>query len=73
MEKIYLSITEAVEFLQKIGYPASKRGLYQHTSEGTIPFYRYGKLKMLFKKDELKKWAENELICEGSNKIKTAL
>ncbi|MDD4439373.1 MAG: helix-turn-helix domain-containing protein [Tissierellia bacterium] len=73
MEKIYLSVSEAALFLQKMGYPVTKRTIYQHTSEGAIPFYRFGKLKMLFKPDELKKWAENELVCEGSNKVKTAL
>ncbi len=73
MEKIYLSVAEAVDFLRMIGFPANKSTIYQNTSNGTIPFYRFGKLKMLFKPDELKEWAESELTCGGSNKVKTAL
>lgn len=38
MEKIYLSVSEAALFLQKMGYPVTKRTIYQHTSEGAIPF-----------------------------------
>lgn len=51
----------ALEFLNANGYPISKGQLYKETSNGTIPFQKFGS-KLHFRKSELQQWAENRLI-----------
>lgn len=51
----------ALDFLNANGYPISKGQLYKETSNGTIPFQKFGS-KLHFRKSELLEWAENRLI-----------
>lgn len=51
----------ALEYLNANGYPISKGQLYKETSNGTIPFQKFGS-KLHFRKSELQQWAENRLI-----------
>lgn len=51
----------ALEFLNANGYPISKGQLYKETSNGTIPFQKFGS-KLHFRKSELLQWAEARLI-----------
>ena len=55
-----LSINEALKFIADQGYPVSKSKLYKLTSEGKIPFEKFG-MRVLFKKDKLIEWIENEM------------
>ncbi|HEU4790074.1 MAG TPA: helix-turn-helix domain-containing protein [Flavobacterium sp.] len=55
-----LSINEAVKFLLEKGFPVSKSKLYKLTSEGKIPFEKFG-MRVLFKQDKLIDWIENEM------------
>lgn len=56
-----LDAAGALEFLNSNGYTISKAQLYKETSNGTIPFHKFGN-KLHFKKSELKAWAENRLV-----------
>lgn len=51
----------ALEFLNSHGYTISKGQLYKETSNGTIPFHKFGN-KLHFKTEELKAWAESRLV-----------
>nr|WP_315198259.1 helix-turn-helix domain-containing protein [uncultured Flavobacterium sp.] len=55
-----LSINEAVKFMLEKGFPVSKSKLYKLTSEGKIPFEKFG-MRVLFKQDKLIDWIENEM------------
>lgn len=61
VQKRNLNVTEAVEFLNEMGIPITKSTLYRHTMNGTIPFYRFGERKLMFKADELEEWANSKL------------
>lgn len=65
MEKMYLSVNEAVKYLQSLGLPIHKSSLYKMTMEKTIPFKRFGEHRIVFQADELKSWLENMLVDEG--------
>lgn len=56
-----LDAAGALEFLNSNGYTISKAQLYKKTSNGTIPFHKFGN-KLHFKKSELKAWAESRLV-----------
>lgn len=56
-----LDAAGALEFLNSNGYTISKAQLYKETSNGTIPFHKFGN-KLHFKKSELKEWAESRLV-----------
>ena len=51
----------ALEFLNANGYPIKQGQLYKETSNGTIPFQKFGS-KLHFRKSELLDWAESRLI-----------
>lgn len=55
-----LSINEAQAFFLEQGFPISKSKLYKLTSEGKIPFEKFG-IRVLFKQDKLIEWIENEM------------
>ncbi|KAF5077790.1 hypothetical protein DSECCO2_146830 [anaerobic digester metagenome] len=59
MEKIYLTINEAVEYLQGLGLPVKKSTLYKQTMDRTIKFYRFGGQKIVIKVDDLREWIES--------------
>lgn len=56
-----LDAAGALEFLNAHGYTISKAQLYKETSNGTIPFHKFGN-KLHFKTEELKAWAESRLV-----------
>lgn len=60
-EKVFLTINEAEQYLNEIGYPIRKSSLYKHTMAGTIPFKRFGGRKIVFQPDALDEWAEAQL------------
>lgn len=62
-----LSLSDAINFLKENGYPTSKGKIYQLTSQGSIPFGKYGN-KLVFSRKELLIWA-SEKIC----KVKTMI
>ena len=51
MEKVYLTIDEAVDYLS-----IAKSYLYKMTAKKRIPFYRPTGKKIYFKKSELDDW-----------------
>lgn len=51
-----INVDQAVSYLNKQGYPIKKSTLYKMTSKGSIPFYRWGRRKILFKPEELNEW-----------------
>jgi excisionase family DNA binding protein len=55
-----LSINEAVKFFLEQGFPVSKSKLYKLTSEGKIPYDKFG-IRVLFRQDKLIDWIENEM------------
>lgn len=56
-----LDAAGALEYLNSNGYTISQGQLYKETSNGTIPFHKFGN-KLHFKTSELKAWAENRLV-----------
>lgn len=56
-----LDAAGALAFLNANGYPISKGQLYKETSNGTIPYQKFGN-KLHFRASELLVWAENRLI-----------
>ena len=56
-----LNIDEAMEYLSGLGVDVPKSTMYRHTMNGTIPFYRFGERKLMFKADELEEWASHQL------------
>ena len=56
-----LDATGALEFLNANGYPLSRGQLYKETSNGTIPFQKFGN-KLHFYKSQLIGWAESRLV-----------
>lgn len=55
-----LSINEAQKFFKEQGLPISKSKLYKLTSEGKIPYDKFG-IRVLFRQDKLIGWIENEM------------
>lgn len=51
----------ALAFLNANGYPIKQGQLYKETSNGTIPFQKFGS-KLHFRKSELLEWAERRLV-----------
>ena len=56
-----LDAAGALAFLNANGYPISKGQLYKETSNGTIPYQKFGN-KLHFKASQLIEWAERRLI-----------
>lgn len=56
-----ISLDEAVDFLQEIGCPVSKKTLYKLTSTSRIPYKKFcGKL--IFSRKELQLWAQQQIV-----------
>lgn len=55
-----LSINEAQAFFLEQGFQISKSKLYKLTSEGKIPYDKFG-IRVLFRKEKLINWIENEM------------
>ena len=54
-----ITLNDALELLEKHGYPTSKAKIYKLTSTGKIPCKTYGN-KLVFSRKELLLWAENQ-------------
>lgn len=52
-EKEIFSIDEAVEYLVNKGFRITKNTLYAHTHNGTIDYFRFGKRKLSFTREQL--------------------
>ncbi len=59
-EQETLNIDEATNYLNSVGYSVKKSTLYKMTSEGKIPFHRFGERKLVFKASELGEWIESK-------------
>lgn len=59
-----LNIDEALKFLNDNGCPTSRGKLYHLTSKGKIPFWKYG-IKLVFYREELLKWIEEQVLKVG--------
>lgn len=55
-----LSIDEAQAFFIEQGFQISKSKLYKLTSEGKIPYDKFG-VRVLFRQEKLMNWIENEM------------
>lgn len=64
-----LSINEAQKFMQEQGFPVSKSKLYKLTSEGKIPYDKFG-IRVLFRQDKLIDWIENEMNLSTKSESK---
>lgn len=56
-----LSVDEAVTYLNANGAKISKSTIYKLTSEGKIPFRRFGERKLIFDRNELEQWAQDRI------------
>lgn len=61
-----LSLESALQFLNENGYSTSKGRLYQLTSQGIIPYGKYGN-KLIFSRKKLLTWAETQTIQVTEN------
>ncbi|OJV18832.1 MAG: hypothetical protein BGO30_03395 [Bacteroidetes bacterium 41-46] len=61
MEKKYLSLDEAVEFLKNKGLPIAKNYFYVLSCKKQVPLIRFGGRKLVFDAEELNLWAESRL------------
>lgn len=66
MVKKLLTISEAEEYLNSLGYPIKKAALYKLTSTGNIPFVRFGVRKILFRPEQIEAWAEGQIRDPGA-------
>lgn len=70
MEKKYLSLDEAVEFLKSKGLPLSKNYFYVLSSRKEVPSIKFGGRKIVFDAEELNLWAESRLTRrDGINPV----
>lgn len=65
--KSALNIDEAVEYLNDSGFKISKSTIYKNTMDGTIPFQRFGKRRLVFKADDLDQWLESKISIENDD------
>lgn len=56
-----LSLNEATDYLNELGYPVKKSTMYKLTATNEIPFLRFGGRKIVFRPDQLEEWAEAQL------------
>lgn len=54
-----ISLNDALELLNRHGFPTSKAKMYKLTSTGEVPCRRYGN-KLVFSRRELLQWAEDQ-------------
>ena len=65
--KSALNIDEAVQYLNDSGFKISKSTVYKNTMDGTIPFQRFGKRRLVFKADDLDQWLESKISIENDD------
>ena len=66
-KKSAMNIDEAVKYLNDSGYTIAKSTVYKNTMDGTIPFQRFGKRRLVFKPEELDKWLESKISIENDD------
>lgn len=67
-----LSINEAQAFFIEQGFQISKSKLYKLTSEGKIPYDKFG-VRVLFRQEKLMNWIENEMNLSIKSESKHAM
>jgi excisionase family DNA binding protein len=67
-----LSIDEAQAFFIEQGFQISKSKLYKLTSEGKIPYDKFG-VRVLFRQEKLMNWIENEMNLSIKSESKHAM
>lgn len=67
-----LSINEAQKFLQEHGLPISKSKLYKLTSEGKIPYDKFG-IRVLFREENLLEWIESQINLSMKSQSKNIM
>lgn len=65
--KSAMSIDEAVQYLNDSGFKISKSSIYKNTMDGTIPFQRFGKRRLVFKADDLDQWVNERISGENDD------
>lgn len=65
--KSIMNVNEAVKYLNDSGYKISKSTIYKHTMDGTIPFQRFGKRRLVFRTQELDEWLDNQISNENDD------
>lgn len=67
-----LSINEAQMFIQEQGLPISKSKLYKLTSEGKIPYDKFG-IRVLFLEENLLEWMESQINLSMKTESKNVM
>lgn len=62
-----MNIDEAVQYLNDSGFKISKSTIYKNTMDGTIPFQRFGKRRLVFKSDDLDQWVNERISGENDD------
>lgn len=63
----YLTLEDALLFLDKRAYPISKSKMYKLTSSNAIPFCKAGN-NLLFRTEELEQWFDSQISRQGEGK-----
>lgn len=66
-----LSKYEAISYINNRGLKISKSSIYKKTAEKEVPFQRWGGKKIVFVRQELDEWIENQLSKRENGVIKT--
>lgn len=67
-----LSINDAQMFIQEQGLSISKSKLYKLTSEGKIPYDKFG-IRVLFRQDNLLEWIESQINLSVKSESKNVM
>lgn len=67
-----LSIYDAQMFIQEQGLSISKSKLYKLTSEGKIPYDKFG-IRVLFRQDNLLEWIESQINLSVKSESKNVM
>lgn len=71
IDKEWLSITEAVEFLDQQGYITTKDYIYQLRFKGAIPYAKING-KLSFNRDLLREWAKKQRTFDSEESKRNA-
>lgn len=67
----FFSLNEAISYINNRGLKISKSSIYKKTAEKEVPFQRWGGKKIVFVRQELDEWIENQLSKRENGVIKT--
>jgi len=68
-QKDYFSLNEALNYLNERGLSISKSTLYKKTADKEIPFQRWGGRKIVFLREELDQWIDEQLSSNENKEI----